>query len=208
MGKFTAYQFHQMKVIYVVITFLFFNMSFVSSVSDATDYLPGDTSHLPDSFGFGRLASQADIDKLDIDIRPDGKGLPNDTGLVRKGKRIYNEKCALCHGNGDEPLGEKLASVKLVNKESVGLPYTKVRTIGNYWPYATTLFDYIRRTMPLHVPGSLKDKEVYHLTAYILYANNIIDSSFVLTQTSLPRIVMPARDLFVPDDRKGGPEIK
>lgn len=84
----------------------------------------------------------------------------------------------------------------------------KEKTIGNYWPYATTVFDYIRRAMPFSQPGSLTNEEVYHLTAYLLNANEIIDEKTVINAQTLPKIVMPARDLFVPDDRKGGPEIK
>jgi hypothetical protein len=85
---------------------------------------------------------------------------------------------------------------------------TKAKTIGNYWPYATTLFDYTRRAMPWNAPGSLSANEVYSLTAFLLQANRIIDSNTVLTAANLPKVIMPARQFFVPDDRKGGPEIK
>src|SRR5690606_33050469 len=85
---------------------------------------------------------------------------------------------------------------------------TKARTIGNYWPYATTVYDYINRAMPFNKPGSLTADEVYSLTAFLLNANNIIDSTAVMNPTNLPKVVMPAKDLFVPDDRKGGPEIR
>jgi cytochrome c len=85
---------------------------------------------------------------------------------------------------------------------------TKAKTIGNYWPYATTLFDYVRRAMPYNAPGSLTANEVYDLTAFLLYANKIIDSAKLVDARSLPAIVMPARQFFVTDDRKGGPEVR
>jgi cytochrome c len=84
----------------------------------------------------------------------------------------------------------------------------KAKTIGNYWPYATTLFDYIRRAMPYNAPGSLSANEVYGLTAYLLNANKIIDSGSVMNTATLPRIIMPARKYFIPDDRRGGPEVR
>lgn len=80
--------------------------------------------------------------------------------------------------------------------------------IGNYWPYATTVFDYIRRAMPFNAPGSLTDEEVYSLTAYLLTANKILDEKTVLNATVLPKVMMPAQKFFVPDDRKGGPEVR
>lgn len=82
------------------------------------------------------------------------------------------------------------------------------KAIGNYWPYATTLFDYIRRAMPGNAPGSLTNEEVYNLTAFLLYANNLIDSTSVMNAQTLPGVKMPARSWFVPDDRRGGREIK
>lgn len=167
-----------------------------------------DTTDWPATFKFGRPASQQEIAKLDIDVRPDGTGLPEGTGNSKAGKNIYVAKCAACHGNGTEPLSVKLPAVPLVNIESIGQPFYKVRTIANYWPYATTLFDYIRRAMPLNAPGSLTNKEVYSLSAYILSANQLIDSTLVLNNMSLPRVVMPAQKAFIADDRKGGPEVK
>lgn len=150
-------------------------------------------------YGFGRAASTAEIDSLDIDISPDGKGLPIGSGISREGRKIYVSKCAVCHGaNGVE--GPFNALVTSDN--------SKAKTIGNYWPYATTLFDYIRRTMPFNQPGSLNNEEVYHLVAYLLHANKIIDSTLVIDANSLPGIVMPAHKLFKPDDRNGGDEIK
>jgi mono/diheme cytochrome c family protein len=149
----------------------------------------------PDTFGFGQSVSAAYIQKFDIDVRPDGKGLPVGTGRIHEGQIVYQNKCVLCHGKtGREGgIGGKLVSSPLDSN--------KVKTIGSYWPYATTVYDYINRAMPYNAPGSLTSQEVYDLTAYLLYANNIIDSTFLITEKTLPLIEMPAKKLFVPDDR-------
>lgn len=149
----------------------------------------------PESFGFGKPVSAEEISTLDIDVRPDGTGLPPGTGLIKEGRALYLQKCMLCHGKtGREGgLGGKLISSALDSN--------RTKTIGNYWPYATTVYDYIYRAMPYNEPGSLTSKEVYDLTAYLLYENGIIDSTFLITEKSLPLIEMPAKQLFVPDDR-------
>lgn len=150
---------------------------------------------IPDTFGFGQSVSEEYISTFDIDVRPDGKGLPVGIGRVAEGRVIYKQKCILCHGKtGTEGgLGGKL----------VYSPFdsTKTKTIGSYWPYTTTIYDYINRAMPYNEPGSLTSAEVYNLTAFLLYANAIIDSTFLITEKTLPLIEMPAKKLFVPDDR-------
>lgn len=158
---------------------------------------------IPRSFGLGRVATQAEIDRIDIDVRPDGKGLPAGSGLAAKGKLIFETKCVACHGPGGVG-GPNGSLVSTKNTEA----RRREKTIGNYWPYATTVFDYIRRAMPFNEPGSLSNDEVYHLTAYLLAANQIIEEKAVINSKTLPKVVMPAQKLFVPDDRKGGPEIK
>ncbi|MEI7582885.1 c-type cytochrome [Runella sp.] len=163
-----------------------------------------DTTLLPSSFGFGRPATQAEIDKLDIDVRPDGKGLPTGSGISSRGKLIFDAKCVACHGAGG--IGGPNGS--LVTTTADAKEKRPEKTIGNYWPYATTVFDYIRRAMPFNAPGSLTNEEVYHLTAYLLNANKLIDEKTVIDAKSLPKVVMPAQKLFIPDDRKGGPEVK
>jgi cytochrome c len=165
-----------------------------------------DTTQFPPSFGFGRVATQAEIDKLDIDVRPDGKGLPVGSGIASKGKPIFDAKCVACHGAGGigGPNGSLVTTTPTDDKKA----RRAEKTIGNYWPYATTVFDYIRRAMPFNEPGSLTNEEVYHLTAYLLSANKLIDEKTVIDAKSLPKVVMPAQKLFVPDDRKGGPEVK
>jgi S-disulfanyl-L-cysteine oxidoreductase SoxD len=165
-----------------------------------------DTTKWPATFGFGRTATAAEISRWDIAIRPDGKGLPPGEGNVTKGKAIYALKCAACHGQtGRETPGIKLLGPALVSDT---LAKSKPKTIGNYWPYATTLFDYMRRTMPYNLPGSLTNNEVYSLTAFLLSANQVIKPDAILNAKTLPGIIMPAKRLFVVDNRKGGAEVK
>ncbi|WP_238381892.1 c-type cytochrome [Mucilaginibacter pedocola] len=158
----------------------------------------------PKSFGFGKTATAADIATVDFDIRPDGKGLPAGEGRADSGRVIYVAKCAACHGAD----GKEIKGVKLPGPPLVTSAKGKSKTIGNYWPYATTLFDYVKRTMPYNAPGSLSNDEVYALSAYLLSANKFISENTVMNARSLPKVVMPARDLFVRDDRKGGNEVK
>jgi len=160
----------------------------------------------PEKFGFGKLVSRQEIAKLDIDIRPDGKGLPAGQGNVLQGKSIYAAKCAFCHAaDGKEIPGFKLPGPPLVSDT---IAKGKSKTIGNYWPYATTLFDYMRRTMPYNAPGSLTDAEVYSLTAYLLNANQIIKANVIMNAQTLPQVAMPAKKLFITDTRRGGNEVK
>lgn len=163
---------------------------------ESTGHIP---NYWPVHFGFGKEASAEKISTIDIDVRPDGKGLPAGSGTVTEGRTVYIAKCASCHGNN----GVEGPYNRLVSSDT-----SNAKAIGNYWPYATTVFDYIRRAMPFTSPGSLSNEEVYNVTAYLLYANKIIDSNTVINAQNLPRIDMPAKKLFVPDDRKGGEEIR
>jgi cytochrome c len=157
----------------------------------------------PKTFGYGKTATQQEITKLDIDVRPDGKGLPAGSGNVAEGAVIYTNKCAACHAaDGKEIKGVKLPGPPLV------IGGGKTKTIGNYWPYATTLFDYVRRAMPYNAPGSLTDDEVYSLCAWLLNQNKIIAANQVMNAYTLPQVKMPAQKLFIVDGRKGGPEVK
>jgi cytochrome c len=165
-----------------------------------------DTSTWPASFNIGRPATAAEIAAWDIDVRPDGAGLPPGKGNALAGKSVYLAKCAACHGTGTEPVDARLPGPPLMN-DSAGANYSRLKTIGNYWPYATTIFDYVRRTMPYNAPGTLTADELYSLTAYLLYANRIIDEQTVMDARSLPAVAMPAKRLFIPDNRQGGPEI-
>ena len=126
------------------------------------------------TYGFGKAATPADVSAWDIDVMPDGTGLPPGSGTAPQGAAIYSHKCAACHG----PTGTEGPSERLVGREPrQGFPFGSdprwVRTIGNYWPYATTLYDYIHRAMPLNVPGSLTPSETYSLVAYLLRENGI-----------------------------------
>jgi mono/diheme cytochrome c family protein len=167
---------------------------------------PIDTNKWPAGFAIGRNATRDEVAAWDIDVRPDGKGLPMGQGDVENGKLIYAKKCAACHGiNGKESPGVKLLGTVLVGDTSAK---SRPKTIGNYWPYATTLFDYVRRAMPYNQPGSLTDNEVYSITAYLLNANKIIKADAIVNAENLPKIMMPAKKLFIMDDRRGGPEVK
>ena len=186
-------------------TFLFVTLAsyFQTNGESSVPSLTAKVDTLPARFGFGRPATAIEIARLDIDVRPDGKGLPAGQGQAAVGKQIFATKCAACHGTGG--VGGPNGSLVTTTNPDRKRPE---KTIGNYWPYATTMFDYIRRAMPFSQPGSLTNDEVYHLTAYLLLANGIIDEKTVINAQTLPRVVMPAQKLFVPDDRKGGPEIK
>ena len=143
--------------------------------------------------GLGRAATAEEIAALDIDIRPDGAGLPLGGGTVADGARVWDRACRACHGAE----GEGGIAAPVVGRD----PAARPPTVGNYWPYATTLYDYIYRAMPGNTPGTLTPDEVYGLVAWILNRNDIIDDGAVMNAATLPDVVMPARDRFVPDDR-------
>jgi len=156
----------------------------------------------PTRFGFGRPATPEEIARLDIDVMPDGTGLPPGRGTPAEGATIYASKCAACHGK----TGREGPNDVLVGRAPTeGFPFSQDpalrHTIGNYWPYATTVFDYVRRAMPPTSPGSLTDNEVYALTAFLLHANELIASDLVMDRSTLPGVKMPAREHFVPDAR-------
>ena len=164
---------------------------------------------LPARFDFGKTATPEQIAALDIDARPDGTGLPPGQGTVAQGAQVFQAKCARCHG----PTGTEGPNDVLVGREPregflFGQYTSLTRTIGNYWPYATTLYDFIHRAMPLDAPGSLTADEVYSVTAFLLSRNEIVPEDAVIDATTLPAVRMPARDRFVPDNRRGGPEVR
>lgn len=177
----------------------------------ATSTMPDHPEHWPGSFGIGRGATAEDIQAWDIDVMPDGAGLPPGSGTVTHGATLYAAKCASCHG----ATGIEGPNDRLIGREPVeGFPFGRDpallgrRTIGNYWPYATTIFDYIQRAMPQNAPGSLTTNEVYSLTAFLLHKNKIIPEDAVMNAETLPQVVMPARERFVLDNRGGGVEIR
>ncbi len=155
----------------------------------------------------GRAAAPEDIERIDIDIMPDGRGLPSGEGRVSDGAALYADKCQACHGaNGHGGPNGSLAGEPLHTPQELAADRSLKKTVGNYWPHATTLFDYIRRAMPYDKPGSLTDAEVYDLTAYILNLNGLVDDSEVVTRESLPRIEMPAQRYFRSARANGGPQ--
>lgn len=139
-------------------------------------------------------------------IPPDGRGLPPGKGTYAEGQKLYAEACGACHG--DKLQGIPTAGIggdKLIGGRGTLASAAPVKTVESYWPYATTLFDYVKRAMPLSSPGALSDDQVYAVTAYILGEANIVPKDAVMDATSLPKVEMPNRDGFVPDPR---PEIE
>ncbi|HZE09140.1 MAG TPA: cytochrome c [Gemmatimonadaceae bacterium] len=165
----------------------------------------------PARFGFGTPATVADIRDEDTDVTPDGKGLPHGSGTVAQGESVYKSRCSACHGvTGTE--GPAAALVGRAPGDSFNFgrdpELLDTRTVGNYWPYATTLYDYINRAMPFDAPASLSSDEVYSVVAYLLYRNQIVPANAVMNERSLPLVHMPARDRFVIDNRTGGRTVR
>lgn len=144
--------------------------------------------------GLGTPISSEQLRHWDIDVSADGTGLPAGRGSVVEGKTVYQAKCAACHGAaGEGGIGDALAGGK--GTLATAKP---VKTIGSYWPYATTLFDYIRRAMPFGEPQSLSSEDVYAVSAYLLHLNGIVAADTVLDAASLPKVRMPNREGFEP----------
>jgi mono/diheme cytochrome c family protein len=142
---------------------------------------------------FGKPVTAADIAAWDISIGPDGAGLPPGKGTVAQGETVYAAKCQACHGEK----GAGRPNDRLVGGAGTIAPdKAPVKTVGSYWPYATTLFDYVRRAMPWDRPKSLTDEEVYAVAAYVLYLNGVIKQDDVLDAQSLPKVKMPNREGF------------
>src|SRR3989441_1317660 len=140
-----------------------------------------------------RPATAARIAGWDISVGPDGVGLPPGSGTAAKGAVVYEQKCQACHG----VKGAGQPNDRLVGGQGTLASKTPVRTIGSYWPYATTIFDYVRRAMPYLQPQSLTSDEVYAVTAYLLHLNGIIREGDEMNAATLPKVVMPNRDNFV-----------
>lgn len=176
-----------------------------SSASDAAlleiaDALP---PQAPAQFGFGSEASEARIALWDVDVKPDGEGLPLGSGTVAEGETVFRTYCIACHG----PTGTEGPNDQLVGSE----PWEEwpgSSTVGGYWPYATTLYDYIVRAMPQLTPGILTADQTYAVIGYILHRNGIVPADAVMNAETLPAVRMPARDRFVTDDRQGGAAVR
>jgi S-disulfanyl-L-cysteine oxidoreductase SoxD len=149
--------------------------------------------------GLGRPASADEVKQRDITTLPSGAGLPEGKGTVAQGEAVFRDKCAACHGPNGE--GVPPQGTQLVGGVGSLASDNPVRTVGSYWPYATSVWDYIHRAMPLNQPGSLSADDTYAVTAFLLNRNKIIEASAVMDKESLPKVHMPNRDGFIPDAR-------
>jgi len=159
-------------------------------IAIGTDFLYAESMQGPD---LGHAITPEEIAKWDISVFPDGEGLPKGEGNVAQGEKIYQQKCIACHGeNGLGASADQLAGAQM----SLDSEYPE-QTIGSYWPYATTVFDVVRRSMPMTAPGSLSNDEVYAVTAYLLYLNHLIGKDDVMNASALLQVVMPNVDGFI-----------
>jgi S-disulfanyl-L-cysteine oxidoreductase SoxD len=145
----------------------------------------------------GRPPTPEEIRELGSPIPPDGRGLPPGSGSVATGQQVFAEKCARCHG----PKGEGDVGARLVGGQGTLNTPRPLKTVGSFWPYATTLWDYVNRAMPFDQPGALEPADVYAAVAFVLNLNGIIDERAVMDAASLPKVRMPNRDGFVADPR-------
>jgi len=150
-------------------------------------------------FGLGRVATPDEIAAWDIDVRADGTGLPQGSGTVADGEVLFSEQCAVCHGDFGEGVGRWPV---LAGGQGTLKAERPEKTIGSYWPYLSTVYDYVRRAMPFGNARSLSDDDVYAITAYLLYLNDIVDDEeFELSDKNFTDIRLPNEDNFIPDDR-------
>ena len=143
--------------------------------------------------GLGVAVGADEVEAVDFVILPDGQGLPPGSGTPSDGLVVYQRECRLCHGDD----GHGGPNDRLVGGRGSLASAAPVKTVGSYWPYATTIFDYLRRSMPYHSPGVLSDDQLYALTAYLLRENGIIDDRQVINAETLPAVDMPNRDGFI-----------
>lgn len=158
-----------------------------------------------DHYGFGKAPAPQDVGKY-FSIPPSGAGLPPGSGTGKAGADVFAQTCAVCHG--DKLQGNPAAGIggdRLIGGRGTLASKTPIKTVESYWPYSTTLFDYVKRAMPFSAPGSLTDDQVYSVVAYILSEAKIIQPTDVMNKDTLPKVVMPNRDGFIPDSR---PELE
>jgi len=156
-------------------------------------------------FGLGQIATAEQVAGWDIDVRPDGLGAPVGTGNAMDGEEIYAERCSACHGDFGEAVDNWPV---LVGGAGTLTSHDPVKTTGSYWPYASTMYDYIYRAMPFGEAQSLSHDETYQIVAYLLYMNDIIDDEFEVNQDTIGTIEMPNRDGFMlPDPRPDGQPV-
>ncbi len=165
-------------------------------------------------YALGAPIDSATLAAWNVDGGPGGADLPPGSGSVATGDAIYVKQCARCHGVGGVGMSGPPAYPALVGRDSAyeGFRFANqsksVKTIGNYWPYAYTVFDYIKRSMPHDMPRSLTDDEIYAVTAYLLHANGLLPQDATLDAAKLRAVKMPYQDRFVPDERTGGPVVR
>jgi cytochrome c len=152
-------------------------------------------------YGVGRSPSPEEIRSLGVTTNPSGAGLPAGKGTAKEGREVYELRCKECHG----PEGKGADQVGFIGKPEQLRETPPVRTVGSYWPYATTLWDYTNRAMPFDRPGTLTADQVYAVTAYILYLSGIVEEGTVMDAQTLPQVRMPNREGFVPDGRPDTP---
>ena len=151
-----------------------------------------------DQFGLGRPALPEEIAAWDIDVRPDGEGLPEGSGDVMTGEILYTDSCAYCHGDFGEAIDRW---PQLAGGDGTLDSDDPVKTIGSYWPYVSTVFDYVNRAMPFGAARSLSADDVYSLTAYLLYLNDLVDEDFTISHETFAETRLPNQDNFFMDDR-------
>ena len=152
-------------------------------------------------YGVGRAPTADEVRQWSISVAPDGTGLPQGSGTAAAGRRIFADRCARCHGAE----GRGGDSGALVGGRGTLNSSKPLRTVGSYWPFATSVWDYVNRAMPFDRPGTLKPGEVYALTAYLLFLNGIVPENATVDSRSLPRVQMPNRNGFVRDPRPDVP---
>ena len=143
----------------------------------------------------GEAVDEAVLARVDHTILPDGDGLPDGSGTAADGAMVYQQNCLACHGErGTDGINDRLAG-----GHGSLVSIRPIKTVGSFWPYATTVFDYVRRAMPYQDPGSLSNDEIYAVTAYLLFVNDIVAEDKVIDAESLPLVKMPNRDGFAWD---------
>jgi S-disulfanyl-L-cysteine oxidoreductase SoxD len=158
-------------------------------------------AHAQSPYGIGRAATPAEVAGWNIDIDRYGNNLPPGSGSASRGREVFDQQCAACHGaKGEGGVGDRL-----VGGQGTLATSDPVKTVGSYWPYAPTLFDYIRRAMPQNAPESLSNDDVYAVSAYILNLNGLLPAEATLDARTLSAIKMPNRNMFVGDPR---PDVK
>lgn len=155
--------------------------------------LGGQSAFAQESPNLGEAVSADELAMFDYTVLPGGEGLPEGSGNAKEGAGVYAANCLACHGEG----GTDGLNDRLVGGHGTLLTDSPVRTVGSYWPYATTLFDYVRRAMPYQTPGSLSNDEIYAVTAYLLFLNEVIAEDDEINAQTLPQVHMPNRDSVV-----------